>query len=105
MKKLISIVAFAAMAFASGAETHRIKLYQDSIVNGTELKSGEYKVTVENGKAVLSNGKSTAESAVKVETADSKFSSTSVRYLNGDGKYRVKEIRLGGTTTKLVFEN
>ncbi|MBK5292804.1 MAG: hypothetical protein JJE04_14160 [Acidobacteriia bacterium] len=105
MKKMISILALAAVAFAGGAQTHRIKLFQDSIVNGTELKSGDYKVTVEDGRAVLSNGKSKAESAVKVEPAESKFDSTSVRYQNGDGKYRVKEIRLGGTTTKLVFEN
>jgi len=28
----------------------------------------------------------------------------SVKYQNGDGKYRVQEIRLGGTKTKLVFD-
>ena len=40
---------------------------------------------------------------MKVETAEEKFGSTSVRYQNGDGKYRIQEIRLGGTKTRLVF--
>ena len=41
---------------------------------------------------------------VKVETADNKFSSTSVRYMNGDGKFKVQEIRVGNSKTKLVFQ-
>jgi hypothetical protein len=40
---------------------------------------------------------------VKVEKAENKFKSTSVRYTNGDGKLTVQEIRLGGTSTRLVF--
>jgi hypothetical protein len=74
------------------------------VVGGTELQPGEYKLDVQDTKViVLKNGKQTAESEVKVETTDTKFSGTSVRYANGDGKYKVQEIRLGGTKTKLVF--
>jgi hypothetical protein len=105
MNKLITLFALAGLALASAAQSHRVTLYQDSVVNGTELKSGEYKVTVDNDKVVITNGRNKAEASVKVETADSKFRSTSVRYLNGDGAYKVKEIRIGGTTTKLVFDN
>ena len=47
--------------------------------------------------------KTVAESQVKIETSDTKYGSTSVRYSNGDGKYKVQEIRLGGTNTRLVF--
>jgi hypothetical protein len=82
-----------------------VTLFQPSVVNGNELKPGEYKVTVQDNKAVISSGKTSVEAPVKTETADSKFSSTTVRYRNGDGKYRLQEIRLGGTNTKLVFEN
>jgi hypothetical protein len=39
-----------------------------------------------------------------VQKADAKYSTTSVRYTNGDGKQRVQEIRVGGTDTKIVFE-
>lgn len=105
MKKLILSFATLALAVASAASTHRVQLFQTSTVGGTELQPGEYKLTVDGNKAVITKGKQTVEAAVKTETADSKFSSTSVRYSNGNGKYKVQEIRLGGTTTKLVFEN
>ncbi|MBM3812704.1 MAG: hypothetical protein FJW20_13840 [Acidimicrobiia bacterium] len=105
MKKLLTLFAFAALAIATAAQSHRLKLYQDSVVAGSELKAGDYMLTVEDNKVVISNGKNEVEATVKVETADSKFNSTSIRYLNGDGKYKVREIRIGGTATKLVFEN
>jgi hypothetical protein len=91
------------MSVAGAAGQHRVTLFQESIVNGTSLKPGEYKLTVDGDRVTIARGKDSTEAQVKVETADSKFGSTSVRYLNGDGKYRVKEIRLGGTSTKLVF--
>jgi len=104
-RKLLLSFATMALAVASAASSHKITLFQPSIVNGTELKPGDYKVTVQDNKAVISSGKTSVEANVKAETADSKFSSTTVRYSNGDGKYRLQEIRLGGTTTRLVFEN
>jgi hypothetical protein len=52
---------------------------------------------------VIEKGKEKVEAAVKVENVDSKFSTTSVRYTNAEGKMKVTEIRLGGTTTKVVF--
>ncbi len=106
MKKILLSFATLALAVASAAQSHRVTLFQPSLVNGTELKPGEYKVTLkDNNKAVITSGKTTIEADVKTETADSKFSSTTVRYRNGDGKYHVQEIRLGGTSTKVVFDN
>lgn len=104
MKKTLLAVAVAALAL-TGAETYNVRFYQHSIVGGKELKPGEYRVDVEGDKAVISGGKQSVEAVVRVETADSKFNSTSVKYHNGDGKYRLAEIRLGGTKTKIVFEN
>ena len=104
MKKLFVLFA-AAISVAAAAETHRVTLYQESIVNGTALKAGDYKMTLEDSKVVIAKGKQKVEAPVTVEAAESKFDATSVRYANGDGKYRVKEIRIGGTTTKLVFNN
>ena len=104
MKKTLFAFAITALAVAS-AETYSVKFFHPSVVGATELKPGEYRVDVNEGKAVISRGKRTVESAVKVETGDSKFSSTSVKYRNGDGKYRLSEIRIGGSKTKLVFDN
>lgn len=102
MKKLVvSFLAAAAMTFA-GAASHSLRLFQDSIVAGTTLKAGDYKLTVDGGKAVISQGKQKVEVPVKQETEAAKFGATSVRYTNGDGKYRISEIRIGGTSTKLV---
>jgi hypothetical protein len=105
MRKLVVCFAALAISVASAADTYRVKFFQESIVNQTALKPGDYKVTVENGKAVISSGKDRVEAEVKTESSEQKYSSTSVRYKNGDGKYRVSEIRLGGTKTKLVFDN
>ena len=104
-KKILLSMATLALATASAASSYRITLFQPSIVAGQELQPGEYKVTLKDNKAVIAKGKQSVEADVKTETADAKFSSTTVRYRNGDGKYRVQEIRLGGTSTRLVFEN
>jgi len=105
MKKVVVFFAAAALSIASAAQTHKLVLFQDSWVNGQELKSGEYRLIVDGSKAIIAKGKEKVEANITSETAESKFNSTSVRYQNGDGKYRVKEIRIGGTNTRLVFQN
>jgi hypothetical protein len=105
MRKLVVCFAALAISVASAADSYRVQFFQESVVNETALKPGDYKVTVEGGKAVISSGKDRVEAAVKIESVEQKFNSTSVRYKNGDGKYRVSEIRLGGTKTKLIFDN
>ena len=104
MKKMMLGFGVLSLAALSAGETYRVNLFQTSVVNGTELKPGEYKVEVTDNKAVIKRGKESVEAPVKLENTDTKFGSTSVRYQNADGKYKVQEIRLGGTKTKLVFE-
>lgn len=101
-KKFIMTFAVLAVGIAT-AETYRVTLFQPSVVKGTELKAGEYRVTVADQKATLVNGKNSVEVSVKVESADQKFASTTVRYTQQGEKYTIAEIRLGGTKTKLVF--
>lgn len=104
MKKVTLGFATLALALASAAETHRFTLYQAATVSGTELKPGDYKIEITDNKAVIKQGKQSVEANVRVETGDAKFGSTSVRFANGDGKYALQEIRVGGTKTKVVFE-
>lgn len=99
--KFLVLFFTAAMVFASAA-SYNVTLFQPSVVSGKELKPGEYKLTIDGGTAILVKGKEKVEFAVKLETAESKFSSTSVRYADQGGKMKVQEIRLGGTTTKVV---
>lgn len=104
-KKLMIIFACFALAAVASSDTYRVTLFQASTVNGTELKPGDYKVQVKDSKVVITKGKDSVEAPVKVENGDQKFSATTVRYINGEGKYKIQEIRLGGTKTKLVFAN
>lgn len=103
-KKLIIVFACLALAVAY-ADTHRITLFQPSEVAGKQLQPGEYKLELKDGKVVISKGKEMVEASAKVETSDQKFSATTVRYANGDGKMKIQEIRLGGTKTRIVFAN
>jgi hypothetical protein len=105
MKKLVLAFSTLALAVASAGSSYHVKLFEKSVVGGTELKPGEYKIEVKDNRAIVKDGKNTAEADVKVENGDRKYPTTTVRYQNGDGKYRVTEILLGGTTTKLVFNN
>ena len=105
MKKSILIaISVAALAVASAsAKTYSVTLYEPAELGNMTLKPGDYKVDVNDQKAVLTNGKTRCEAPVKVETADSKYISTTVRFANGDGKMHVQEIHMGGSKTKLVF--
>jgi len=103
MKKLIALLILLAVGIAS-AKTYSITLFQPSVVGGTELKPGEYRLELQDGKVIIRAGKQRIEAPVKIENAEAKFTSTSVRYAGGEGKARVQEIRLGGTNLKLVFD-
>jgi hypothetical protein len=105
MKNLLLAFATLAMATASAASSYKVTFFQPTLVAGKELKPGTYKVEVKDTTAVISQGKESVETPVKTETTDTKFATTSVRFRNGDGKYRIEEIRIGGTSTKLVFAN
>jgi hypothetical protein len=102
-KKLIVLFVVLAGLVLANSASYTVTLFQPSVVGGTELKPGDYKLTVQDNKAIIQKGKDKAEATIKSESGDSKFASTSVRYVTSDGKNKIQEIRLGGTTTKLVF--
>jgi len=104
MKKLI--IAFAGLALAVAcAETHRITLNAPSVIKGTQLKAGDYKLDVKESSVVLVRGDTRVEVPVKVETVDKKNDGTTVIYSHENGKHIVRAIKLGGTKTKLLFDD
>lgn len=108
MKLFRIVVCFGtlAMAFASAGERYNVTLHQPTLVAGTELKPGDYKIEVKGDKATItSSNKKSVEASVKVENADQKFASTTVRYATAGGNYKIDEIHVGGTKTKLVFDS
>ena len=104
LNKLVVSFALVGLAIASAAQ-HRITLYEESVVNGTTLKPGDYKLVIEGDKATLSRGKQKVEAPVAVQKSDAKYAATSVRYASGNGVQKVQEIRVGGTDTRVVFDS
>ena len=102
MRKLSILFICSALAIisASAATKYSVTIYQPSIVNGTQLKPGDYKVEVAGDKAIFKTGKTTVETPVKVEDTGAKNSVNAIRYIEGS---HLQEIRIGGTHTKLVF--
>jgi uncharacterized protein (DUF2345 family) len=101
VKNVLLGFATAALAIASAASSYSVTFYQPVTINGAQLKAGDYQLELkDNGMAVIKQGKTMTEAPVKVETENQKFSRSSVR-INGT---QVEEIRLGGTSKRLVFE-
>src|SRR5271163_325950 len=96
------LLGFASVALAvASAASYNVTFYTPVTINGSQLKPGDYKLELKDSNtAVLKQGKSVTEATVKVESDGQKFSRNAVR-MNGD---KVEEIRLGGTSTRVVFE-
>ena len=103
-KNLIVAFAIFAVALAWAASGHNVNLPKPAVIGGNEIKAGEYKLELNDGKATLRNGKTSVEADVTVETNPTKFDRTSACCLGEDGKYRLQEIRVGGTNTKVLFK-
>ena len=101
--KFLLLCAVAALSAAAGSKSYTMTLFQPATIGSTEYKPGEYKVDVVDQKAVIHNGKAINEVPVKVETNGSKYATTAVRLSQENGHYRVDEILLGGTNTRLVL--
>jgi hypothetical protein len=104
-KKLF--VAFAILALfvavagtVPGVPTYRITLQQAAVLNGTELKAGDYRLTLGDSKVTLVLGKQTFVVNAKIESGTGKkFDTTVVRYSSAGDKAVIDQIRLGGTRT------
>jgi hypothetical protein len=100
---LLALVVASAGTVPSAGPTYKITLLQPSVVKGTELKAGEYKLNVGPEKVTISNNKQSVEVPVKIENVEKKFDNTAIRYVEEGGKANISEIRVGGTKTRLVF--
>jgi hypothetical protein len=102
MKTLALTLTAMTLMVATAASAHRITLYQPSTVGTTELKPGDYKVEMKDGKVVISQGSTRVETDATIETNDNKFDRTSIRYASTDGKMKISEIRVGGSKQRIV---
>ena len=100
VKNILLGLGSIALAVAGAATSYKVTFSTPVVVNGAQLKPGDYQVELKENTAVIKQGKTVAEAPVKVENSDRKFDRSAVRI---DGS-QVVEIRLGGTHMRLVFE-
>ena len=100
VKNILLGFASVALAVASAASSYNVTFYQPVMINGSQLKAGDYKLELKDKTAVIKQGKTVTEAPVKVENDSQKYQRTAVR-LNG---MQVEEIRIGGTSTRIVFD-
>ena len=103
MKNVLATLVLLGASIAS-AKTYNVSLHSAAIGNG-QIKAGEYKLELKGERIVLKDGRNSDEFLVLVENEARKFDQTSVTYRSEGGSTRIQEIRLGGTTLKLVFTN
>jgi hypothetical protein len=96
-----SLFLLAALA-AANAKTYSVTLFEPSVVAGTELKAGTYNIDVKDSSIVIKGGKTPVTVPARLETVDTKYPATTVRYQVSGGKNEIQEIRLGNTHLKLV---
>ncbi len=105
MKIALMSLTILGLSVAYAGTTYHVNLYRPTVVNGTQLKAGECKVEVHDNKITLKQGKVSAEATVRVENSADRFPSTTIGYAGEGSGNELQEIRLGGTTTKLLFEH
>jgi len=103
MKKALAVMFALGISAAYAASSYHVTLYKVTTINGTQLKAGEVKLELQGDKVVIKQGKTSVESSVTVQNGDHKFDASSVGYLGDSSNNQIQEIRLGGTTTKLLF--
>jgi hypothetical protein len=99
MKKLL-FLSTLALGIASAASTYDVTLLDTFSVGKTELKAGDYKVEMQGDKAAFTLGKKTIMVPATLGKSDQPFTTT----VFISQKSKLKEIDLGGTTDKIVFE-
>ncbi len=91
-----------AMPMLLAAETFKVTLDREARVGGAVLKPGEYKVTVESGRAEFQKkGSEKVMADVKEEKLGAKAGQGYVRYAAPDN--RISEISVRGATVHWLF--
>ena len=104
--KWLVTFAVAALGVASAAKSYDITFDRPAQVGSVTLPAGHYSVKVDSSTVHFKNldtGK-VADATGKMTTASQKFETTSSTSNDTNGTLKVKEIVLGGTTTKVEFE-
>jgi hypothetical protein len=101
-KKFLLSAGTFALAVASATTLH---IADSTWVNGTELKPGDYKMDVEGNHAIIKHGKTSVDVPVTVQQSNEKYPETQLRLSTASGQTVLKEVRIGGTQTRVVIDS
>jgi hypothetical protein len=101
ISKLALALTTFAIGIASAASNYSVTLATVTRVGQTELKAGDYKVTIEGDKVTFKNGKDSVEVSATVEKGTKKYSDTMV---DSSGS-QLQDIQFGGTNLKVIFKS
>jgi len=101
---MIGALALATLNIAS-AKSYDVTLGVPLMAGNTQLKAGQYKLKVDGNQVVFTNAENAKSftAPVRIESGDRKFDQTTIQSNNQNGTDSIREIDLGGSTTKLEF--
>lgn len=102
MKKVMTpLLIFSTLAagLAVAASPYDVTLSDTFSVGRTELKAGDYKVEMQDGKAVFTSGKKTIQVPATLAKSDQTYAAT----VFVSQRSKLREIDIGGTTERIVF--
>jgi hypothetical protein len=104
--KILLLFAAAGLSIAS-AKTYGISVPDHAVLAGAQVRAGEYRVTVDGTTATLvGEHKQQVAATGAIQPSDKKFAQTQLEISTGnDGTNHIIAIDLGGTNTRLTFNN
>jgi hypothetical protein len=101
---LLGVLAMLSLPIAS-AKSYAIAFRSPAMVGDTQLAPGEYTLKIEGSNAVFTNveNRKSVTAPVKIESVDQKFGETKIESRLEGTIQHIKDIQLGGSTTKLDF--
>jgi hypothetical protein len=106
---VLMICALASISIMAAAKdkvkTETVTFAQDTTVNGTVLKAGEYQVKFneQTGElAILKDGKVKAKTTAQLQARSDKAKNTSVRILDKGGVYELIGVTFGGSNQDVM---
>jgi hypothetical protein len=102
------VLAFSTLALVAALAGNlptsaHVTLSKPAVVNGTALKAGDYRLLIGDGKVTFNIDKQSFDIPAKIQTGEKKFDVTQVQYDAVGSQTTIREIALGGTKTRLVF--
>jgi len=105
INKLMLGACVFSLGIATAASNYHVRIADPTWVGTTELKPGDYQVSVDGDKVTFKLGKTIVAVAAKVETNASKYSDTMLDIKTENGQAKLKELDLGGTKSKIVLSD